>query len=425
MASINQLRNEKREIVDGLDPLFKKMQRGERLSAAESRELAYAHSKIDAICIEIDDKREGYYASAAQSPAFPATPDFDDSAESRAFSNYVRFGTRAPELRAAGEASGSAGGYLVPPGWWQRLQVAKKAYGGTAADFQQLETDTGQPMNWATNNPTAIVGSLVSENAQVSAVDYTFGQGVLSAYMYTSGVQLVSLQLAHDSAFDIDGFIQARVAESLGRAEAAAAISGTGTNQPLGIVTALAAQASAGTVGGTITANGGYVQLGTAQQVNVFSHTPATPGTGTFTEVTGDLLAPSSILAMIEAVDPAYRALGARWYLNDQQLNGMRSIVDGFGRPLYDSLQGEKPTLYGYEVVCDNNIPVIAASTAGGPVFGHLQSAMVLRRVNQAGLMRLEERYADFLQVGYIGYERIDIRSNDLRAAVTVKAAAS
>ena len=40
---------------------------------------------------------------------------------------------------------GSAGGYLVPPGWWQRLQVALKAYGGVANDFEQLETDTGQP----------------------------------------------------------------------------------------------------------------------------------------------------------------------------------------------------------------------------------------------------------------------------------------
>jgi len=39
--------------------------------------------------------------------------------------------------------------------------------------------------------------------------------------------------------------------------------------------------------------------------------------------------------------------------------------------------------------------------------------------------MRLQERYADYFAVGYIGHYRLDIRSNDLRAAVTVKAAAS
>ena len=40
-------------------------------------------------------------------------------------------------------------------------------------------------------------------------------------------------------------------------------------------------------------------------------------------------------------------------------------------------------------------------------------------------MMRLTERYADYLAIGYIGYLRADVRSNDLRAAVTIKAAAT
>lgn len=39
--------------------------------------------------------------------------------------------------------------------------------------------------------------------------------------------------------------------------------------------------------------------------------------------------------------------------------------------------------------------------------------------------MKLTERYADYLQVGYLGYLRADSRSNDLRAVVTVKPAAT
>jgi HK97 family phage major capsid protein len=129
---------------------------------------------------------------------------------------------------------------------------------------------------------------------------------------------------------------------------------------------------------------------------------------------------------MVKSVDRAYRSQGAKWYMNDQQLAGMRLIVDGFGRPYYPTLQDDvNPMLMNYPVVVDNNIPNLTASTTGGPVFGHLRSAMVLRTVKGAGLLRLEERYADFLQVGYIGYMRIDIRSNDLRAAVTVQPAAS
>ncbi len=35
--------------------------------------------------------------------------------------------------------------------------------------------------------------------------------------------------------------------------------------------------------------------------------------------------------------------------------------------------------------------------------------------------MRLNERYADYMAVDYLLYRRFDMRSNDLRAAITVK----
>jgi HK97 family phage major capsid protein len=132
---------------------------------------------------------------------------------------------------------------------------------------------------------------------------------------------------------------------------------------------------------------------------------------------------------MIAAVDPAYRALGACWYFNDNQIIGLRGQVDANGRPLInlqDGLsEGAIGTLFGYPVKVAQNIPNLTASTTGGPVFGHMQTAMVKRVVNQSGVMRLNERYADNLQIGYIGYMRWDSRSNDLRAAVTVKPAAT
>jgi HK97 family phage major capsid protein len=112
--------------------------------------------------------------------------------------------------------------------------------------------------------------------------------------------------------------------------------------------------------------------------------------------------------------------------MNDLTLQAMRNVVDGFGRPLYTEILDDlAPKLRGYPVIVDNNLASLTASTTAGPVFGHLPSAMVLRMVKGAGLLRLDQRYADFLQVGFIGYQRWDIRSNDLRAAVTVKAAAT
>ena len=275
-------------------------------------------------------------------------------------------------------------------------------------------------MNWATNDPTNVVGALIAENTQITDLDFTFGQGTMGAYLYSSGVHKVSRQLAQDSAFNVDAFIEARVAEALGRAEAAAAISGTGSSQPLGIITALAAA--------TGLTSGGPFTLATAKKVNVFGPGSGSAGIQQVTELTAKALAPDTVNSLIASVDVAYRAQGAKFYFNDTILAGIRNVVDGYGQPMYKGLQSNDVkglTLMEYPVVIDNNIPNLTASMASGVLFGHLASTMVLRRVNGAGILALHERYADFLQVGYIGFERIDVRSNDLRAASVVVPAAS
>lgn len=416
-------REERDAAVAGIKPLHEKLGLGVRLSIEERAAADGFLKVIGERDSEIETYSRARVIAEASATAIPEGRGTVDSAEKREadFSAYLKRGTVTPELRAAGEATNSAGGYLVPPGWWQRLQVALKAYGGTANDFTPLETESGQSMQWATVNPTTIVGTLLSENTQVGTQDYTFGQGTMGAYMFTSNAQLVSFQLANDSAFNIDQFVSARVGEALGRAKAQYAISGTGTNQPLGVVTALGAASSVGTSGGNITPTGGFVTLAAAGAIKNFA--------GSTTELVSNTVNPSTALSMIAAIDPAYRMMGAKYYMNENQILGLRGQVDSNGRPLLnmqDGLtQGAVGTLFGYEVVSDQNIPNLTASTAGGPIFGHLPSAMVCRTVTQSGLLRLQERYADFLQIGFIGYMRFDIRSNDLRAAVTVKAAAS
>jgi HK97 family phage major capsid protein len=408
---------ERQSAFESTRPLIAKLNRGARLTREERSQLAATQDRIMALNLEISEFREARNGSAAAAPPVPSFGSDDSDAESRAFVKYLRTGEVSPELRAAGESTGAGGGFLVPPGWWQRLQVAKKAFGGTASDFELVETESGNPMQWATVDPTAVFPSApIGENTQVADQDYVFGQGTMGAYMFTSGVQKVSFQLDRDSAFNMDSFIQARVNEALGRAEAAMAISGTGSSQPLGIITALNA-ATGLTSGGTLT-------LGTAQKVRTVSSTPATAGEDTTkTELTGNVLAPSTVLSLIKAVDLAYYD-GAKFYLNNNVLQNMKGIVDAFGRPYYPNLRDASPTLEGFPVVIDQNIPNLTASTASGAIFGRLRDAMVIRRVtNEASILRLQERYADFLQVGYLGFERYDIRSNDLRAAVVAKPA--
>lgn len=347
------------------------------------------------------------------------------------------FSTAPNDSGLSAGATGPTSGYMIPQSFWANLQVALRQFGGVSNAFRYVQTDNGAPAPWPTIDPTLVTGTwLVGENNQLAVTEpYFFGQGMLNAYTLAVGPFLASLQLVEDSAFGIDQFVAQRVGEAMGRSIAQIAISGTGAIQPLGLITALAAKSATGTVGtGLITASGGFVNLATASAVKTLSGSNPT-------ELAGNILSPSTLLAMIQSVDPAYRndADGnptASFYVNDAHLAGLRNLVDNYGRPLLIMPnQGGVPTLWGYNVVVDNNIPNLAASTTGGPCFGNLQAAMVMRvvrsdarivaNVNPASVMRLTERYADYLAIGYLGYIRMDIRSNDMRAAVTVRPAAT
>lgn len=449
------IQEERASLWDAMQPAIKKNHEGGRLTVEERKAYLEQNAKLSELTEElkvIKSMQEHESTKREEADSRGISTDEAESREkqeSRAFENYLRYGesglspedravltpqgvpgepaarevrlnplSTLPAAPAAGSTLAGEGGYLVPQGFWHNLQVALKAYGGTAPLFRQVTTSGGEPMPWPTTNPTAIVGSLLSENTQVSEVDFSFGQGMLSAWTFTSGLHLASIQIVNDSAFSVDQFIRERVGEALGRARAQYAYSGTGSSQPLGVNTAINA-VGAGSVGA-----GGYYALTAAHNVN-------TIGSGaTATELVSNSLAFDTVLKMITYVDPAYRNAGnCSWVMNDTTMQNMRAVASNTGFPLWQpnvqvgGTSADK--LYGYPVVIDQNVASLTASTTSGPIFGSLDHAMVLRQVNQAGILRLVERYADFLQVGYIGYERWDARSNDTRAVTQAHPAAT
>lgn len=328
--------------------------------------------------------------------------------------------TAPNDLGLSAGATGPDAGYLVPQSFWKNLQIAQRAYGGLSSAMKQVKTASGAPMPWPSTDYTTVKASLLTgENNQLSLQNYyQFGQGMLNAWTMAAGPILASLNLINDSAFDVDQFVATAFGEAIGRETAALAMTGTGAGQPLGAIPALAAR------GVSSGASGGYINLTAATVCKTLDG--ANP-----TELAGNLLSAGTYLNMIAAVDPAYRndADGnptAAYYVNDAQLKGIRNLADQYGHALLIQPDtGGAPTLWGYPVKVVPEVPNLAASTTGGPIFGNLNSAFVMRTVNSASVMRLSERYADFLSVGYIGYVRLDIRSNDLRAAVTVTPAAT
>lgn len=76
---------------------------------------------------------------------------------------------------------------------------------------------------------------------------------------------------------------------------------------------------------------------------------------------------------------------------------------------------GQPDTVLGYGYLVDQGIATMAAN-AKSIGFGNIKEAYVVRQVSGGQLLRLEERYADSLQVGYLGFLRLDAKPNDAAA---------
>ena len=71
----------------------------------------------------------------------------------------------------------------------------------------------------------------------------------MNAWTLATNPTLVSLQLVNDSAFAMDDLLARLIGEAIGRLVATKAVSGSGTAEPLGVITALNARGSVGTSG--------------------------------------------------------------------------------------------------------------------------------------------------------------------------------
>lgn len=314
-----------------------------------------------------------------------------------AFAHYLRAGIAEldPEERsilatgfvaAEGRAQGTgttAGGYTVPQGFLQRMIETLKAFGGIAGVAEVINTDTGAELVWPTNNDTANKGAILTENTQASEQDLAFGQGKLGAYMFTSKIVRASIQLLQDSAFDLETWLPVKLGTRIGRAAADYFATGTGTSQPQGLVTGLTLD----------------VETGTASKVGY-----------------------DDLVDLEHKIDPAYRNSGrCRYVLHDSALREIRKIKDSQNRPLWvPAMAGGVPsTINGQPYTVDNSLAAFAAG-AKSIVFGDIAAAYVVRVVSGAQTLRLTERYADYLQVGFLGFQRLDGLVQDAAAAATL-----
>ncbi len=309
-------------------------------------------------------------------------------------------------VNGMGEASNSIGGYLVPPGFLAKITEVLKFFGGVRLVANTIQTTSGQSLVWPTNDDTANPATIIGENTQVSEVDLSFGQRTLSSYLWTTGAVRIGRALMQDSAFDLESLVADRFGKRLGRGQNTAFTTGSGI--------------SGGLAGVTVGVTG-------ASAVDPLVATTA-----------GDGIPMGHLLDLIHSVDAAYRQTGrCVFMMNDTSVGKIQKLTDSTGRPLFIpagsfgsiatgavaknlDLGGGVDTLLGYPIVVNNDCDNSDATNDSGdfPVFfGDFQSGYIVRDVTGSmATLRLEERYADYGQVGFIGYLRSDGNIDDAAA---------
>lgn len=273
------------------------------------------------------------------------------------------------ETRAQNVGTDSEGGYLVPTDLFNEIIVTMAAYAGIRDCSRLISTSAGNTMTIPTNNDTANEATLLAESTQVSEQDTVLAEVQLDAYKYTSKLIRVSSELMQDSAFNTEQFIIEQFGERFGRGLNAAWTTGTGSSQPQGVTVGAAAGAT----------------------------------TASETAFTLD-----EVINLIHSVDPAYRTNG-KLMMHDSILKAARKLKDGDSRYLWEPAvqAGEASTLFGYDVVVNQKMASTQAASAKIMVFGDF-SKFFIREVQGIVMRRLVERYADYDQVGLVGFMRTD-----------------
>ena len=328
----------------------------------------------------------------------------DKSPSARAFSKYLRNGMESLDTDERGlmqfmsngpsgiqntmsTTTGSQGGYVIPQGFSEQLEEAKKWFGGIPGVVGKFTTETGNPLPWPTMNDTANRGRIIGQNVQVTETDLAFGQVTFNAYIGCSDLVLIPLALIQDAYFDMDALTAKLLGTRLGRLYNWKCTVGTGTNEPTGLVTAAVAAGS----------------------TNVFA--------------TGGTAGPAynDLVNTEHVVDPAYRFNPqTAWMFHDNTLKAIKKLMDGNGRPLWQpgftasfrdgaavDLIAAKPTILDHPYVINQDMPTPAAN-ADSVLFGDMNAFKVREVAGGTTVMRLVERYADYLQVGFIAFQRFD-----------------
>ncbi len=299
-----------------------------------------------------------------------------DLYDTRDFSRLQRaFRAMHPSLieeRSLSAHLGASGGHLIGSTLAGSLERNMLAFGGIEQVAEVMVTETGDEMSWPTADDTGNEGAIVGENpSSADTADPSFAAVKWYAHEFTSKLVKVSVRLMEDAPSYLAGALGEMLGERLGRAKNRKFTTGVGGNEPKGLVTA----ATLGKTAASATAID-------ADEVKDLEH----------------------------SIDPAYRSDPSFGFMcHDNILLHLRKLKDGNSRYLWDSgLQDGRPdTLSGRVLHINQHMDSAVATTNKTLLCGQFRKYKV-RRVRRVRLLRLDERFAELSQVGFIAFERAD-----------------
>ena len=226
----------------------------------------------------------------------------------------------------------------VPKSFFDQVFDVARLVGPMLDVGNRINTTSGEDITI----PTLTAYSAATLKAAGSAIaesEPTYSSITLGAYKYGLLIP-VSNELIADAGFDISSHLANQAGNGLGYAVNAALTTGTGSDQPNGVVTA----AGSGTVGGTGVS-------------------------GAFTA--------DNLIDLQYTLDGAARRLpGVAYMAAGATIGAMRKLKDDAGNYLYQVNVGQPDSFAGYSVIENPGMAAVATS-AKSVLFGHMPSYKV------------------------------------------------
>lgn len=197
----------------------------------------------------------------------------------------------------------------------------------------------------------------------------------------------ISQKLAEDSAIDIVGWLQGKVADKFNRLFNAAFVTGTGAGRPRGFAS--------------------YTTAATADGARDWG-TPEHVATGTSGGFGTDPNAITKLLSLIHAMKDGYTA-NAAFYMNRTTLGAVRGLTDASSAGKFvfipSWVAGAPDTLLGYPVRKLQDMATYSTASALGIAFGDMQAAYQI--VDRLGVSVLVDPYTAKPYIKYYTRARV------------------